>query len=73
MQHSDIHPFCIFKRQSPKDGFSHSQMKCTIYILFSMVYVTIYTLLCFGKIMQNTQLMLVGFNLWQILIYGNTV
>lgn len=35
MQHSDIHPFRIFKRQSPtKDGFSHSQMKCTIYIFF---------------------------------------
>lgn len=38
MQHSDIHPFCISKRQSPtEDGFSHSQMKCTIYIFFYAV------------------------------------
>lgn len=74
MKHSDIHPFCIFQRQSPtKDGFSHSQMKCTIYITLSMFYVTIYTLLCFGKIMQNTQSILAGFSLWQVLIYMETL
>lgn len=46
MQHSDIHPFCISKRQSPtEDGFSHSQMKCTIYHVF-LCCTSLYTHYC---------------------------